>query len=197
MQTPRGRGRIIPYSSLTSALYGDEWSATRPGRAVSPVPIVQETGWASELIWTQRLQEKFFAPVGDRTSIVQVVVRHYTDWATPALKFMRTITFYSSKIWNSRDYMPPVSLFLPLSTDSLNICTRHVKAERYKILQPTIRIYHMRFSQFCIIHWPCYKFHRDSAKSEIILEITAFWDIAPCSLVELRRRFRDAYSLHM
>jgi hypothetical protein len=48
-----------------------------------PVPIVQEAGWAPEPVWTQRLEEKSFAPAGDRT---QSVVRHYTDWATPAPK---------------------------------------------------------------------------------------------------------------
>jgi hypothetical protein len=43
----------------------DEWSASRPGRALAPgkgppVPIVQEAGWTSELVWTQRLEEKSF-----------------------------------------------------------------------------------------------------------------------------------------
>jgi hypothetical protein len=64
-----------------------EWSASRPGRALPPVPIVpivQEAGWAPEPVWTQRLEEKSSASVGDRTLTVQFVVRHYTDWATPA-----------------------------------------------------------------------------------------------------------------
>jgi hypothetical protein len=39
-----------------------------------PVPTVQEAGWDSELIWTQRLEEKCFASAGDRS-----VVRHYMD----------------------------------------------------------------------------------------------------------------------
>jgi hypothetical protein len=42
-------------------------------------PIVQETGWAPEPVWMQRLEEKSSASVGDRTPIVQSVVRHYTD----------------------------------------------------------------------------------------------------------------------
>jgi hypothetical protein len=59
-----------------------EWSASRPGRKLSPgkgppVPI----GWASELVWTQRLEEEFFASTGDRTPVVQSVVRLCTDWA--------------------------------------------------------------------------------------------------------------------
>jgi hypothetical protein len=49
------------------------------------VPIGQEAGWAPEPVWTQqRLEEKSSASVGDRTPVVQFVVRHYTDWATPA-----------------------------------------------------------------------------------------------------------------
>jgi hypothetical protein len=64
------------YSFTTSALDGGEWSASRPGRAlppgkVSPVPIVQEAGWAPEPVWTQRLEEKSLASAGDRTSIAR------------------------------------------------------------------------------------------------------------------------------
>jgi hypothetical protein len=44
-----------------------------------PVPIGQEGGWAPELVWTQRLEEKSFPPVEDRTLVIQSVVRHYTD----------------------------------------------------------------------------------------------------------------------
>jgi hypothetical protein len=45
----------------------------------SPVPIVQEAGWAPEPVWTQRLEEKSSASVGDQTPVVQFVVRHNTD----------------------------------------------------------------------------------------------------------------------
>jgi hypothetical protein len=38
-----------------------------PAALLPPVPIVQETGWASEPVWTQRIEEKSFAPSGDRT----------------------------------------------------------------------------------------------------------------------------------
>jgi hypothetical protein len=70
---------------------GGEWSTSRPGRALAAengpkMPIVQEAGLASEPVWTQKLEEKSFGPARDRTPIpvVQSVVRHYTDWATPA-----------------------------------------------------------------------------------------------------------------
>jgi hypothetical protein len=44
-----------------------------------PVPIGQEAGWAPEPVWTQGLEEKSSASVGDRTPVVQSVARHYTD----------------------------------------------------------------------------------------------------------------------
>jgi hypothetical protein len=56
---------------------------------VPPVPIVYEAGWASELVWTQRLQEDSFTSTGDRNPgrpDVQSVVRHCTEFGTPALK---------------------------------------------------------------------------------------------------------------
>jgi hypothetical protein len=94
------------YSFTTSALDGVEWSASRPVRALlpgkgPPVPILQEAGWAPEPVWTQRLEEKFSAPAGDRTPIVQPVVRHYTASANPAYlmspKLMNSVwvAFYS------------------------------------------------------------------------------------------------------
>jgi hypothetical protein len=58
------------YSLTTSAVDGGEWSDSRPGRALPPgkgppVPIVQEAGWASEPVRTQRLEEKYLASVGN------------------------------------------------------------------------------------------------------------------------------------
>jgi hypothetical protein len=67
------------YSFLTLALDGGEWSAScsprfTPGKRPL-VSIEQEAGWAPEPVSTQRLEEKFSAPVGDRTPDVQSVVR--------------------------------------------------------------------------------------------------------------------------
>jgi hypothetical protein len=71
-----GEEEYSSYSFTTSALDGGEWSASRPSRALPPenrppVPIVQEAGWAPEPVWTQRLEEKSFAPAGDRTPIAR------------------------------------------------------------------------------------------------------------------------------
>jgi hypothetical protein len=43
-------------------------AALNPGKG-PPVPIVQAAGWASEPVWTQRLEEKSFASSGDRSLI--------------------------------------------------------------------------------------------------------------------------------
>jgi hypothetical protein len=70
-----GRGGIASTHSWPW-LDGGEWSASRLGRALSPgkgppLPIVQEAGWASESVWTHKLEEKSFAPAGDRTPIAR------------------------------------------------------------------------------------------------------------------------------
>jgi hypothetical protein len=57
-----------------------------PGKG-PPVSTVQGAGWAPELVWTQEARGKIFCPCrGSNTDrpAVQYVVRHYTDWATPA-----------------------------------------------------------------------------------------------------------------
>jgi hypothetical protein len=61
-----------------------EWSASRPGRALPPgkgphAPIGQEAGWAPRAGLDAGDRKKSSAPVGDRTPVVQSVVRHYTD----------------------------------------------------------------------------------------------------------------------
>jgi hypothetical protein len=71
-----GKRRYNFYSLLTSVLYRDEWSASRPGRALAsvkgpPAPIEQQAGRAPEPVWTQRLDEKSAASAGNRTPISQ------------------------------------------------------------------------------------------------------------------------------
>jgi hypothetical protein len=85
MEALGGERRYSSYSFTTSALDGSEWSASRPGRALPlgkgpPVPIVQEAGWAPEPVWTQRLEEKSFAPAGDRTQFIKNAWQGYLKW---------------------------------------------------------------------------------------------------------------------
>jgi hypothetical protein len=89
MKVPGGERRHSSYSFLTLALDGGEWSASHPGSVLPwekdpPIPTEQEAGWAPEPVWMQRLEEKSSASVGDQTPVIQSIVRHYTDWATPA-----------------------------------------------------------------------------------------------------------------
>jgi hypothetical protein len=62
---------------------GQRHAPAVPYRQVKdPVPIVQEAGWASEVVCTQRLEGKSFCLCRgsnlDRP-VVLSVVRHYTD----------------------------------------------------------------------------------------------------------------------
>jgi hypothetical protein len=57
MEAHLGERRYSSYSFLTSALEGGEWSASRPGHALPPVPTICEAGWAPEPVWTQRPDE--------------------------------------------------------------------------------------------------------------------------------------------
>jgi hypothetical protein len=50
----------------TTALDGGEWSAT------PPVPIGEDGEWASELVWTQRLQEKSSASAADQILVTRL-----------------------------------------------------------------------------------------------------------------------------
>jgi hypothetical protein len=54
--------------------FGTRWGwvvSLTPRPNGPPVLIGQEAGWDPEPVWTQRLQEKSFAPAGDRTSIAR------------------------------------------------------------------------------------------------------------------------------
>jgi hypothetical protein len=64
--------------------------SNKPGLHFTPGERTPSThctgGWVGtpEPVWMQRLEEKSSASVKDRIPVVQSVVRHYTDWATPA-----------------------------------------------------------------------------------------------------------------
>jgi hypothetical protein len=71
--------------SLTSALDGGEWSASRPGR-FTPRERALGTHWIGGWVGPRAVlgavvffREKFPAPAGNRTPIVQPVAQRYTD----------------------------------------------------------------------------------------------------------------------
>jgi hypothetical protein len=81
----KGERRYSSYSYLISALDGGEWSASRPGRAL---PREKDPGTHCTGGWVDPRdgldpgdRRKILCPVGDRTAVVQPVVRHYTAWA--------------------------------------------------------------------------------------------------------------------
>jgi hypothetical protein len=68
-----GRGDVAPTHSWPWHYMGvigqrHAPAALCPGER-TPVPIGQEAGWPSEPVWTQKLEEKSFAPTGDQTLI--------------------------------------------------------------------------------------------------------------------------------
>jgi hypothetical protein len=71
-----GEEEYSSYSLLTSAPDGVSGQRHAPASLLPPgkgppIPIVQEVGWATEPVWTQRLEEKSFAAAGDRTLIAR------------------------------------------------------------------------------------------------------------------------------
>jgi hypothetical protein len=88
MQAPRRRETTAATQSWPRHYMGWEVSVTPQPRFIPekdpPLRIAQEAGCVSELVWTQRLEEKSSASVGDRTPVVQSAVKHYTDWTRPA-----------------------------------------------------------------------------------------------------------------
>jgi hypothetical protein len=67
----------------------------------TPVPIVQEDGWASQTVWTQRLDEKSSSLCRgsnlDRL-VVQSVVRHYILTELPALNCVAKHVYVSGSL---------------------------------------------------------------------------------------------------
>jgi hypothetical protein len=78
MEALGGERRCSFYSFTISSLDGREWSASRPGRALSPgkgprYPLDRRLG-APHSRSVQRLEEKSFASAGDRTSFARLAV---------------------------------------------------------------------------------------------------------------------------
>jgi hypothetical protein len=95
-----GERRYSSCSFLTSALDGvsgqhHALAALYPRGKDPRYPLYRRLGGPQSRSG-HRLEEKSSAFVGDRTPVVQSVVRHYTDWATPAPKKTTLIYFIFS-----------------------------------------------------------------------------------------------------
>jgi uncharacterized RmlC-like cupin family protein len=84
------RIREVPSSILGSQTSYSDWCQRHASAALYPwekdplYPLDKRLG--SSQSWSgNRFEEKFFVSVGDRSPIVQFVVRHYTDWTATQL----------------------------------------------------------------------------------------------------------------
>jgi hypothetical protein len=107
---PCYRPRVRPLVSCLMSLSGwYDW--LQQSRERTPVPSVQETGWASEPVWTQRLEEKSFAHSEDRTSVIQSVVKTLHRLRYPR-SFLSEIN--SGKPRNSKGIFPLFQRIFPM-----------------------------------------------------------------------------------
>jgi hypothetical protein len=68
-----------------------------------PVPFRQEAGWTSELVWTQRVEEKSFDSAGDRIPVVKSVVTILTElpnsiWEHEMVRNLETLEIIKQRI---------------------------------------------------------------------------------------------------
>jgi hypothetical protein len=97
--------------SLTSALHGGEWSASRPCR-FTPREIVPGThwigGWVGIIaVLDAVVKRKIPSPRREwnpRTPIIQPVAQRYTDWAITALITLPFCTKYLYRIYKTKLY---------------------------------------------------------------------------------------------
>jgi hypothetical protein len=97
--------------------------ALPPGKG-PPVPTGQEARWASEPVWTQRLEEKFTASVGDRTLVVQSVVRVlYILYVALQHRLLQIALrrLYSSVVYHTTAFSDTVHVY-----SCRNYCISHV-----------------------------------------------------------------------
>jgi hypothetical protein len=138
-----------------------------PGKG-PPVPIGQEAGWAPEQVWTQRLEEKSFAPDGDRTPIAR----------SSSSKTLYCLS-YPAPVWKK------MMIIIQRRTKSSIIWTLHhdydgqIKGDEMNGKCSTYWVYLVRFRVLMAAS----------------MKIRAFRDIAP-SCLGVYRRFRGAYCLH-
>ena len=118
-ECPEGEQRYSSTLPSASALDGGGRSTPRPGHFTpekDPVPIVEEAGWAPELVWTDA---ENLARTGIRSRAVQPVARRYTDWALPP----------TPGLCRRQNYMP----FLFAVSEAFRIFVRKVWSDEFTL----------------------------------------------------------------
>jgi hypothetical protein len=101
-----GERRYTSYSFTISDLVADEWSASRPGRALTPGERTPGThctrGWVGPRAGLDTEDRgKILCPCrgsNPDSKVVQPVVRHYTAWANPAPSMCSTFVYYHIRL---------------------------------------------------------------------------------------------------
>jgi hypothetical protein len=90
--------QLYEYSSKTSVLEGGEWSASRPGRTLTPgktrYPLHRRLGGPQG----RSGRTENLAPPGFDPRTVQPAISHYTDWATRPSQTIHRTTQITTKL---------------------------------------------------------------------------------------------------
>jgi len=95
-----GEWRYSSTYSLTPALDGCVWSASRPG-LFTPAERAPSTHWIGGWVGTRAVLDavrKFPVPAGYRTPVAQFVASHYSDWAMTPHIYPVSILIVSSQV---------------------------------------------------------------------------------------------------
>jgi hypothetical protein len=111
-----GEWKYSSTHSMTSALDGGEWSASRPGR-FTPRERLPCARWIGDWVRTRAVldavvKRKILSPIREsnrRTPIVQPLVQRYADWAITALMdgsiYSLFFLFYLTTPFSCTDYI--------------------------------------------------------------------------------------------
>jgi hypothetical protein len=138
-----GEWRYSSTHSLTSALDGGEWSASRPGR-FTPRTRAPCTHWIGGLVGPRAVldtavKRKIPNPRREsnpRTPIVQPVAQRYTDWAITAPKQNYVTCTNHWVLWNCSITSPLLRPNTILSTILKPLCLMHPLKVRDSVAQP-------------------------------------------------------------
>jgi hypothetical protein len=143
MKTLLEEWRYRSTHSLTSALDGGEWSASRPGRFTPRVRALGTHwigGWVGpRAVLDAVVKRKIPSPRREsnpRTPIVQPVAQRYTDWVTTAPS--NEVKYIFQAIAIVLLYTVKKSNLTEFENFRRCIITRHFTIKHYMVFQPTL-----------------------------------------------------------